>query len=319
MPDTFGKKPRSKPKGLLIKLRRLGVRLLAPTRRIVLPGFEGQSLYQVGKLFVEGLTNNSAATRAASVTFRFLLAMFPLIICIFSLIPFVPIENFQANILISIQQFFPPEVYSFFEDFLVDLIARKRSIIVSIGFLFTLYFASNGINALLWAFTSSTNLREKRPALKQQLWAVGLLFVFFTFSILITLISGFGQMILNYLFEQEIISGGISYFLLTLLKMGMSVALYYCSIALMYNIGNTDRKKWRLFSAGATMATLFILLLQEGFSLYLTYFGKFDKVYGHLGAALAFLLFFYYLFLSLIIGFELNTSIQGARRLREKT
>lgn len=289
------------------------------TSRIVLPGCEGQNLFDVGKFFVQGLSSANVATRAASVTYRFLMAAFPLIICIFSLIPFVPIDHFQEDILTYIRSFFPSEVYAFFDDALVDLITYKRTFLLSIGFAVTIYLASSGINALLEAFSSSYHLDVKRKFHKQILWSLLLLFAFMVFAILLTLISGFGQMLIDYLSRKHFMDSTFSWTVMTILKNVILFFLYYSVISMLYNIGHTEREKWKYFTAGTTMATLLIILFQKGFSMYLTDIAKFDKLYGPLGAFLGFMLFFYYLFYLLIIGFELNLSIHHVKKMKRNT
>jgi len=298
---------------MLKKLKEKRDRLIEKTKKIVLPGFEQQNLYDVGRFYRIGVKNNAASTRAASVSFRLLLSMFPMVICIFSIIPFIPIDNFQNDILSSIQEFFPPQVYLFFEDFLIDLIQRKQSILFSIGFLLTVWFASNGINALLNAFNESYHVTVYRKGIKQRLWSLGLLFMLLLSGMLVTLVTGFGQLLIDFLYEKQWINGKFAYYFFVAFKAIVSVSLFYLTISVLYNVGNTQKKEWKIFSAGATAATVSIFLIKELFSLYLLWFGKFDKLYGQLGAAIAFLLFVYYLFLMIIIGFELNVSIEKAK------
>ena len=77
-------------------------------------------------------------------------------------------------------------------------------------------------------------------------------------------------------------------------------------------MAHTDKTKWRFFNAGAIASTILIIILKQTFGLYITYFGKFDQIYGPIGTGLAFLLFIFYIFFLLIIGFELNTSLDKA-------
>lgn len=304
---------------MLKLLRNIKDKLATWTKNTVLPGFEGQNLFDVGKFFLEGLTSASVGARAASVTFRFLLAVFPLIICIFSLIPFIPIDGFQENILAYIESFFPKEVYDFFDEALTDLIKRKRTFLLSIGFLVTIYFASAGINALLDAFSSSSHLTAKRKFYMQQLWSVGLLFGFLVIAVLLTLLSSLGQLLIDYLYSTSLFHGNFSWYVMVIIKNIILFLLYYSVINLLYNIGHTERDKWKFFTAGATMATLLIIGLQKGFSIYLVEIAHLDKLYGPLGAFLAFMMFFYYLFYLLIIGFELNVSIHHVRKTKKES
>lgn len=300
------------------RLRILKLKIRSLLQKMVLPGFEGQNLHQVGKFFWDALVSGNLGGRAATVTFRFLLALFPLIVCIFSLIPYVPIDNFQDSIINHIHSFFPKEVYAFFDDALQDLITRKRGLLLSIGFLTSIYFASSGINALLQSFSESKHLEKKRKLLNRSIWSVSILFIFFILSALVAVVSGLGQMGINYLFTHEIISGSLLYWIIVIFKQLIILTLYYTIISILFNVGNTERLKWKFFSVGASAATLFILLLQKFFSIYINDIAKFDKLYGPLGAAVGFLLFFYYLFYVILIAFELNTSIYKAKKTTTK-
>lgn len=283
-------------------------------KKIILPGFEGQNLYKVSKFFKQAIVNGNLGSRAASVTFYFLLALFPLVICIFSLIPYIPIENFQESILASIESFFPREVYSFFDDALKDLITRKRGFLLSIGFITTLYFASSGINALLQSFSESKHITKKRKIITSSAWSIALLFIFILLSALVTVMAGLGQWGIDLLLKYDFIGDNLVYWFLVFLKFIITLLLYYALISIVFNVGNTEREKWKFFSVGATAATLLILIFQKFFSIYLTDIAKLDSLYGPLGACIGFLLFFYYLFYVIIVAFELNTSIHKAKR-----
>jgi membrane protein len=61
---------------LLIKIKPV-LRIIKASRKIVLPGFEGLSLYLVTKFFFKGIQNGTLNTRAAALSFSFFLALFP--------------------------------------------------------------------------------------------------------------------------------------------------------------------------------------------------------------------------------------------------
>ena len=285
--------------------------------KTVLPGFEGENLYDVGRFFLKGL-NDGLEMRAAAVTFRFLLALFPLIVTFFSLIPFVPIENFQQDILTYIHLFLPDQVYTFFEPALNDLIVHKRTVLISIGFIVTIYFASSGFGALLEAFSISYQNAAKRKLIRHALLSISIIFILLILIALLTVVSGFGSLAIKYLVQTGWIDNNFAFYALTALQYIIIVFLYYCTISILYNFGHTAREKWSYFSVGTTSATVLIIFLQEFYSIYLSKFASFDKLYGPLGAILGFLLFFYYLFFFLIAGFELNASIDKSSRYRKR-
>lgn len=295
-------------------IRKISLLIKRWSTRIYVPGHKNVTLYHASQFYFNALQKGKIGPRAASVSFRFLTALFPLSIFIFSLIPYIPIDNLQNNMMNGLRNFFPEQIFLFLEDFLLDLVVKKHSVLLSLGFILSIYFASNATNALILGLNSSHHVTRKRKFIKQRLWSLGLLFIFFFLFILSFVITSGGQFLINYLYKHHFLSGDLSYWLLFGLKSLLSLGLFMFSISILYNIANTDKNRWRFFTAGALVSTLLIILLKECFGLYLSYFGKFDQIYGSIGAALAFLLFIYYLFILLIIGFELNVSLQTAYR-----
>ena len=130
-------------------------RTIKASKKIVLPGFEGLSLYIVSKFFFQGLKNGSLNMRASSLAFNFFLAIFPAIIFLFTLIPYIPIENFQDYLFNLLQNLLPESAFEMVEETIVDIIKKPRSGLLSIGFFSALYFASNGFNSMINSFNET--------------------------------------------------------------------------------------------------------------------------------------------------------------------
>src|SRR4249920_196058 len=78
------------------------------SKKILLPGFEGWNIYDVLNFFFKHLNEREVQSRARSIAFSFFLALFPGIIFLFSLIPYIPIKGFQDQLLLLIQDLMPP-------------------------------------------------------------------------------------------------------------------------------------------------------------------------------------------------------------------
>ena len=85
-----------------------------------------------------------------------------------TLIPFIPINNLQEQILLTFSEILPNEVYSFIEGTLKDLV-KKRGTLLSFSFLVVLWLASNSMNAVLAGFGGSSNISQRRNLLSQRL------------------------------------------------------------------------------------------------------------------------------------------------------
>jgi membrane protein len=285
--------------------------LLSKFKIIVLPGFEGLSLYEVLKFMMITFRKGDIDTKASSISFSVFLAFFPGLIFLLSLIPFVPIDNFQQELLAELFGIMPDSLLPLIEDTVNDLILKKKSVTLSLGFLLTLYFASDSIDALLSAFNSSFQFTKRRSAIIQRLWSLGLLFtlVFLLFAAIILII--FGEPAILWILENTSFSGTITYLSLTLFNWTIILLLMFFSISLLYNIGNPERVKWKLVSAGTTLTTLVIILASMAFAFYLENFSKYNELYGSIGSLIAFLLWIKICSQILLVGFELTAKVQN--------
>ena len=148
----------SKPVNVLRKICK-GIRL---------PGFEGMSLYEGAKFTLEAFSRSDILTKSAAISFRFFIALFPTVILILSLIPYVPIQDFQYSLLEQIYAILPDSLDSLVSQTIEDLILKKHTGVLSIGFVLTLYYASSIISSILNTFSSSYQLEVKRNPIKHQ-------------------------------------------------------------------------------------------------------------------------------------------------------
>jgi membrane protein len=288
-------------------------------KKIVLPGFEGMSLFDVGDFFFKGIYNGYITTRASAIAFSFFLAVFPMIIVFFTIIPFIPIPDLQSLILEFVDGIVPRGTNQFIHDTLEDIISRPRGGLLSITFLMAVYFATNGFMSVFDAFNTSYHDSEERPWIKQRLIA---LFLFVVVSILIIL--GIAVLVtssfsLQFLQEHHIINSAGSYYLLTGLQLLVFIAMVFFTISFIYFLAPSKLTRFHFFSPGSILATVLSLILSIAFNYYLQNFSKYNVLYGSIGTILIIQVWIYFNAIILLIGFELNLSIKTAKYVQLKT
>ncbi len=279
------------------------------TRRIVLPGFEGQSLYVVSKFFIKGIQNGTLNIRASSLSFSFFLALFPSIIFLFTLIPYIPIENFQDYLFNLLQSVMPKSAFEATEEIIADIILKPRSGLLSFGFISALYFSTNGFNAMINAFNETYHTIDSRHPLWQRL--ISLLMVIVTVLMLTISIA---LIIFSEIAFARLIKGdNVLYYLLLYGKWVILFGLCFCLISFNYFIGPKKKKGWKFFSAGSMFASIFTVLASLGFAYYVNNFGAYNSLYGSIGTLIVVMLWIYINSLILLLGFDLNASIHMAK------
>lgn len=287
------------------------------SERIKPIGFEGLTLYAVGNFFLDGLKQGALTTRGAAIAFRLFLAFFPAILVMLSLIPLVPIVDFQDNLFAAIEQVLPGDTFALFEQTIADLILNKHNEVLSASFLVGLFFASNSINAILSGFNGSVNLEKKGGLLKTRLFSLGVLFVMALVVVVCMALVTLSEVIFDYGFARVEMNEGLAQFLVSSVRYIIIITLIYSVVTVLYNVGNLDMKKFKFFSAGAMLTTIFFLMTTIGFAIYLNNFGNYNELYGTLGTLVVLLVWLDFNCLILLLGFELNASISKATLLSD--
>jgi membrane protein len=124
----------------------------------------------------------------------------------------------------------------------------------------------------------------------------------------------FSQVVMGYLAKIGLINKDVTYYLIMAVDWIISLALVYFGCAFVYWLGPARHtSKWKFFSAGSSLATLLIVLTSLGFSVYIDHFNNYNKLYGSIGTLIIILLWMYFNSFILLIGFELNASIERAK------
>lgn len=291
------------------RIRRLWDKLVSRTKMISLPGLHGVSIYYVIIFFIRGFQKGTLVTRASSIAFNILIGILPALIFIFTLIPFVPISNFQNEMLLFLENILPENAFLMIEGTIVEVITKKSGGLLFFMFLTTVLISTNGIHALLHAFNVSSHEFETRSWVSQRRASLFLLFIItFMLAIAILVILA-GKSTLNKLVELDIIQTNVTYYLLVAAKWFTLLTLVFFIISSIYYQIPARKKEWRFFSPGSIIATFLFIVSSLGFSSYINNFGQYNKLYGSIGTLMVILIWIYFNSISLLIGFELNASI----------
>jgi membrane protein len=301
------------PKSIIRKFSILFQFALRRARRISIIGFQGVPIYDVLKFFFRGIVKGSITTRASAVSFDFFVAIFPTIIFIFTLIPYIPVQNFQDQLLNLIEGIIPSIAFELIETTLVEVVTQKSWGLLSFGFLAAFFFSHNGISALIDAFNATFHTIETRSFVNKHLVAFLLTFLLPTLVTIAVILVIFGQWLLTLLVDNNVLALNFTFYLIVIIRWVIVIGLFFFSISFLYYLAPAKRTKFRFISAGSIMATMMIMVTSLVFSFYVNRFGQYNALYGSIGSLLALMFWLYFNAIGLIVGFELNASISSAR------
>ena len=275
------------------------------------------SLYDIIDRVLLELRNDSLEKRSAYMAFNLTVALFPTIIFLFTLIPYIPVLNLNVDILQFLRDFMPTELYAATATTIEDIVNIPHGGLLSFGFGTALFLSSNGVMALLDAFEKKYPWFKHRSYIRKRMIATALTFVLSL--ILVLAIAGifFGTYLIDGLVFYEIVPERLTELVLTLVRYGSLIGLFLSTTCVIYYFVPPVHDKWPLLSVGAIVATLLIFLVSFLFTLYVRIFDSYNHFYGSIGALVGFMVWLEFVCMTLIIGFEINVSVDAVTgRLR---
>lgn len=280
------------------------------SKLLIVPGFQGLPLYDVVKFFFSEIGKRGLNERAAAISFNFIMAIPAGCIFIFTLVPYLPIaKQFNIQLLKLTKELTPNQsTYFFIKEFLDDFFDTQRGGLLSFVLLLVLFYASNAMMGIIRAFDKS--IADKTGWLFHKRWrAIKLTFMLFILLIgAILILIGQEQLaiLLKKLFHMKKKANlwGWSYF-----RWLVIVALIFYGIAFIYKYAPSVKKRWKLQSPGAILATFLLILTTLIFGYWVNHFANFNKLYGSVGTVLIIMNLIFFNSMVLLIGFELNVSI----------
>lgn len=286
-------------------------------------GNPDQNLYDVGKIFLRQLQKDEIIERASAMAFNFTIALFPLILFLLNVIPYVQFfiaEVTTENILLFMQEIMPISIYQEAEATIMDIVSKPRQSLLSLGFFLALYLATNGVISLMNAFNAVYRTKESRGFFQTRAIAVSIIMVLVLSVCGAVLVMIVGSGMLYRLSTYEIVNNTIYYYSLSALKFLVLLLLFLVATAYIFRFAPVVHDKWRFFSTGSIIAALLINLGFYAFTFYLNNFASYNKLYGSIGTMIALMLWLWITSIITLIGFEINVSLdKAANRRRRKS
>ena len=272
------------------------------------------SIYTVFKIFKSKLIEDEIFERSLAVAYSFTLATFPLIIFLFTLIPYINTwvpEIDSIKILAFLEGAMPSNMYEITEATIADLVETKRGGLLSLGVISSLFLSTNGFNTLIKTFNSCHRIEENRGFIKTRFIALTLTIVFMLVLIISILLSTLGDFFINFIIEQKYFEDAINYTFIVS-RLSILFITFYLGVTSIFYFAPVKHNKWTFFSSGSIMSALGCVCISLLFSYYINTFATYNKFYGSIGILIAYMGWIYIISSILLIGFEWNTSIDIA-------
>ena len=277
--------------------------------RQTLPGFKGIPIAVVLKYLWKEIMRDDIVTRSNSMAYCFFLSIFPGLLVMLTLLPYLHLENVVITVRKEFIDLLPRDMANYMDNIIVEMTQTSRPGLLSLSIILGLVFASNGVLSMVKGFHKSYEMTYKEQNTLQQrwraFWLTILLGVLFIGSLLLIIL---GKPLLLKILSFTGVDSDNYHFFNFMRWLGVFV-IYYISITITYTFGPAYRNKEKLFSPGATLATILSVISSFGFAIYVENFSNYNEIYGSIGALMLILVWLQINSFIILLGYELNASI----------
>ncbi len=288
----------------------MSIRVRAPFDGISLNGVYGRSWKTFfGDLWRE-MNEDDIFNGAAAVAYYFTLAIFPAMIFLLSLLPYLPIENMQGMVMGFLDQILPGDTATMLRDTVQGVVSTKREGLLSIGALLTVWAASSGVYGLMQQLDITYDVKEARPFWKSRLTAFLLVISFGVLTVAaLTLIMG-GDAFERWLAATDLNWNNLlsaAYGVVRWVFVAFALSLAF---SIVYYFGPDVQQKFRFVTPGSALAVVVLLGASLLFKAYVKNFGNYNATYGGIGAVIVLMLWLNILGLVALVGSEVNALLE---------
>jgi membrane protein len=251
--------------------------------------------------------------RAKSVAYNFTLAIFPAIIVLFTLIPYVPIPNLQETVMDFVDQL-DLSMIDAVRSTVEDIISKPRGGLLSFGVIFSLYLSTNGMLSLITTFNHFYKTKYSRGFFRTYAIAFFLTILLILVLAIANILLIGGEIALNFLLDIGVLNKDFLLYLIIGLRFVLLVLIFQLVISLIYYFGPSVEDRFVFINTGSVIASFLSIAASYGFSYYLTNIAAYNKFYGSIGAVIALMIWLFLLSVILLLGYVINASIDRANK-----
>ncbi|MFJ7511094.1 YihY/virulence factor BrkB family protein [Peribacillus simplex] len=267
------------------------------------------------KKLIKEIKEDRVTGLAAEQAYYYLLALFPLLILLLSLLPYLNIDIKTA--LDTIKTFMPAETMEVIEKNIINILSERNGGLLTFGFLGTIWSASNGMNAFIHSMNIAYDVEETRNFIKARFISIVLTLGLVVAFIVMLGLPVFGKVIID-LLQQVIPIPEETQILFSLLRWVIAVVVISLVLAFLYRFAPNKSFPIKHVIPGALTATVLWLGISLGFSFYVSNFANYSSTYGSLGGVIILMLWLYLSGLIFVIGGEINAILHRQNSIPKK-
>ncbi|HEV2469768.1 MAG TPA: YihY/virulence factor BrkB family protein [Candidatus Sulfotelmatobacter sp.] len=277
-------------------------------------GLGGLTWRQFAKRVWRETGRNDLINRAYELAFNFLLAIFPMFFFLFALLGLFVSERgvLRSNLLSYLHLALPPSAYQVVVQTVHEITGNAVAGKMTFGLLFALYAGSAGMTQLMSTLNSAYDVREERSWVKVHLISAGVtlaMAILVVAALVLILLGGHGIAYAgNFVGMNQ-----AALVVAKVLEWVAALAFVVLAFAIVYYFApNVEEQHWYWITPGSVIGMILWAAASAGLRIYLHFFNTFTRTYGSLGAVIILMMWFYVAGLAVLIGGQVNATIEQA-------
>jgi membrane protein len=275
--------------------------------------FGGVTPLKLTQLVVKKIGEDELSTRSAALSYYFILALFPMLLFLVSLVGVFagPGSQLRETIISGLGRLAPGSASELVHSVVNQTFKSSSGLKLAMGLLGALWAASGGMSAVVISLNVVYRVSETRPWWKQKLTILSLTLALAALIIVALVLVLYGGKIGQFVASQ-IGLGNIFRIAWKVLQWPLAFAAMFFSYSIIYYFApNLEERKWHWVTPGAVLGVALWLIASLGFRLYLHFFNSYSATYGSLGAVIILMLWLYITGFAILIGGEANWVIEN--------
>ena len=277
----------------------------------------GLSVRELARRAWNEISDDDVSERAAALSYYFLFALFPALLFLTALLGFLPVAGLQERLLAYTHDVLPPDAASTLERTLTEVLTARRTGLVSLGALITLWAGSSGMVSVMNTMNVVWDVKEHRPWWKRRLMAVGLTLVFSVSIVVALILLVFGGKI-GQVVAASFGLGAMFTTIWNVVSIPIVIACVLIGIEVVYYVAPARRRRWRWGTPGAVLALAMWLAMSLGLRVWVANFANYSATYGSIGGVILLMFWLYLTSYVLLVGAEVDAEIEAAAARREQ-
>jgi membrane protein len=235
---------------------------------------------------------------AAALAYYSFLALFPALLFVVSVASFLPIQQLVDQVVEMVSRIAPGDVVAIAREQLLQITDKPHGRLLALSLVGTIWSTSSGMAALIGTLNQAQHISERRSWWRIRATAIAL--------------TGALTLFMALAFTLAMAGPTAAQHVANWLNLGAAFTISWQIVRCVYHFAPDVKRELVWITPGSVAAASLWLIVSLAFKWYVFHFGNYQKTYGAIGGVMVALLWFYFSGLAILLGAQLNATIDRA-------